>query len=69
MLGQKYGYRPIPTLIPAKELEMMREIIKDDRVDIELIDKWFKKDENTTPPVYVLQPITTVYANFNNKVR
>ena len=67
-LGQKYGYRPIPTIIPANEYGLMYGVIKENAHDTALLDTWFKKDENTTPPVYILQPISTVYEHFNNKV-
>ena len=55
-LGQKYGYRPIPTIIPANEFELMYDVIKENEHDASLLNQWFKKDENTTPPVYILQP-------------
>lgn len=67
-LGQKYGYRPLPTIIDAKELDMMRECVRDVPAEVELLDKWYKKDTNTVPPVYILQPISTILTNFNNKV-
>lgn len=68
LLGQKYGYRPIPTYIPATEFEMLREVIKGVKADVEILDKWYKRDDNEVPPLYVLQPISTILTNFNNKV-
>lgn len=67
-LGQKYGYRPIPTHIPAAEFELLRECAKNIQDELELLDAWYKKDMNTVPPVYVLQPISSILSNFNNKV-
>lgn len=67
-LGQKYGYRPIPTHIPAAEFELLRECAKNVQDELELLDAWYKKDMNTVPPVYVLQPISSILSNFNNKV-
>ena len=46
----------------------MYGVVKDNTEDATLLDTWFKKDSNTIPPVYILQPISTVYINFNNKV-
>ncbi|XP_069111532.1 NACHT and WD repeat domain-containing protein 2-like [Argopecten irradians] len=66
-LGQKYGYRPLPTFIVATEFEMIRECVKSVKDEIEVLDKWYMKDENTVPAVYVLQPISSILTNFNNK--
>lgn len=45
---------------------IMEELQLEDR---QLIDQWYKKDENEVPSVYVLQPISSILVNFNNKVR
>ncbi|GAB6024675.1 hypothetical protein CHUAL_009809, partial [Chamberlinius hualienensis] len=66
-LGQKYGYRPIPTFILASELAMMREALLATNNDVSLLDKWYKKDSNAVPPVCILQPISSILVNFNNK--
>lgn len=66
MLGQKYGYRPFPPEIEAREFEELRLWSNtDERL---LLDKWFKKDTNNIPSVYVLQPISSVLTNYTNKV-
>eukprot|EP00106_Octopus_bimaculoides_P010882 XP_014778324.1 PREDICTED: NACHT and WD repeat domain-containing protein 2-like [Octopus bimaculoides] len=67
LLGQKYGYRPIPTLILATEFEMLRDCIKEEASELELLEMWYKRDDNYVPPVYVLQPISSILTNFNNK--
>lgn len=33
-----------------------------------LIDTWYRKDSNAVPPISVLQPISSILINFNNKV-
>ncbi|KAK7464547.1 hypothetical protein BaRGS_00037908, partial [Batillaria attramentaria] len=66
-LGQKYGYRPIPTHIVATEFELLRECAKNVPDEVELLDRWYLKDHNTVPPVYILQPISSILTNFNNK--
>ena len=33
---------------------------------LELIGKWYRKDENSTPPMYVLQPISSEIPEFVN---
>lgn len=67
-LGQKYGYRPIPTYILSSELQMIRDELTATGNDATLIDTWYRKDSNAVPPISVLQPISSILINFNNKV-
>ncbi|XP_023233004.1 NACHT and WD repeat domain-containing protein 2-like [Centruroides sculpturatus] len=66
-LGQKYGYRPVPTFIDGKEFVLMRDMLVEVGSDVSLLDKWYKEDTNAVPSVYVLQPISSILPNFNNK--
>ncbi|XP_034486259.1 NACHT and WD repeat domain-containing protein 2 [Drosophila innubila] len=66
-LGQKYGYRPIPTYIVSSELQLICEELTSMGVDRALLDLWYKKDSNAVPPISVLQPISSILINFNNK--
>ena len=34
--------------------------------DMELLSHWFYRDENSDPPVYVLQPITAHLPHYND---
>ena len=71
LLGQKYGYRPLPTIIPASELEMLCDVITRDQpgsADVQLLQQWYKKDDNSIEPIYVLQTISSIITNFKNKV-
>lgn len=67
-LGQKYGYRPIPTYILSSELQLIRDELANTGHDPTLIDTWYRKDSNAVPPISVLQPISSILVNFNNKV-
>ena len=67
-LGQKYGYRPIPTYILAAELQQFRDVLVTLGNEVNLLDTWYKKDANAVPPVCILQPISSILVNFNNKV-
>lgn len=67
-LGQKYGYRPIPTYILSSELQMLRDELASSGSDVTLLDMWYRKDSNAVPPISVLQPISSILVNFNNKV-
>lgn len=64
-LGQKYGYRPFPAKILATEFELILEAVSEAK-DKELLVHWFYRDENSVPPVYVLQPITVHLPHFND---
>ncbi|XP_020292680.1 NACHT and WD repeat domain-containing protein 2 isoform X2 [Pseudomyrmex gracilis] len=66
-LGQKYGYRPIPTYVLSSELEMLRTELESQGMDVSLLDRWYKKDSNAVPPTSILQPISSILKNFNNK--
>uniref|UniRef100_A0A8R1E377 NACHT domain-containing protein n=2 Tax=Caenorhabditis japonica TaxID=281687 RepID=A0A8R1E377_CAEJA len=67
-LCQKYGYRPIPSEILSTELEMLKRTLKEENEDITLLDSWYIEDSNSVPPMFVLQPISSILVNFNNKV-
>ncbi|KAL2749964.1 NACHT and WD repeat domain-containing protein 2 [Vespula maculifrons] len=66
-LGQKYGYRPIPTYILSSELEMIKTELDNQGIDVSVLDQWYKKDSNAVPPTSILQPISSILKNFNNK--
>ncbi|XP_054714444.1 NACHT and WD repeat domain-containing protein 2-like [Uloborus diversus] len=66
-LGQKYGYRPIPTVIDGKEYRMIRDCLAALSLDNSLMDRWYREDTNAVPSVYILQSISTILVNFNNK--
>jgi len=69
LIGQKYGYRPFPPKIDALEYLAIHAELKADGVDVSPLDLWFKKNTNVIPAVYVLQPISSVYINYINKVQ
>jgi hypothetical protein len=53
LLGDKYGWQPIPTKIPETE---MKEIYSTIAFDTSLLDRWYQLDTNAVPAEYVLQP-------------
>jgi tetratricopeptide (TPR) repeat protein len=57
LLGDRYGWRPLPYEIHAVEFEEILKNVKntDDR---ELLTHWYRRDDNAVPPVYCLQPRT-----------
>ncbi len=55
LIGDRYGWRPLPTRIPAREFEQIeqRAVEEDDR---RLLANWYWRDDNAVPPDYFLQP-------------
>jgi hypothetical protein len=64
LLGDRYGWRPLPAEIPAAEFdEILKRAAPDERelllwTDAQPDDKkgWYRRDDNSLPPVYSLQP-------------
>src|SRR6185295_15743531 len=63
-LGDRYGWRPLPAEIPRREFDHIHQYTSDQR-DRELLDTWYKRDDNARykrtersepEPVYCLQP-------------
>jgi len=52
----------------SAELALLRDELTALNVDGSTLDLWYKKDSNAVPPVSVLQPISSILVNFNNKV-
>src|SRR4051794_37624445 len=53
LMGERYGWRPLPARIPAAE---MRAIVPRLRAEAAgLVRAWYREDRNAVPPEYVLQ--------------
>ena len=63
-LAQKYGYRPFPPKIDAIEFEAIFNAT--DEADQTLLSDWFVKDDNASPPYYLLQPIRDKLPDYIN---
>lgn len=67
-LGQKYGYRPIPTYIESQEFSKIIGILNELNVsEVELLYTWYREDTNAIPSTFILQPISSILIHFNNK--
>ncbi|KAG5850899.1 hypothetical protein ANANG_G00087280 [Anguilla anguilla] len=66
LLGNRYGYRPIPRLIPENEFELLLSKLTKDQEGVGLLTDWFWKDDNSVPSTYVLQPITTHLPHYDD---
>ncbi|XP_059385042.1 NACHT domain- and WD repeat-containing protein 1 [Carassius carassius] len=67
LLGNQYGHRCIPRLIPETEFELLLSKLHKDSDSLKLLNQWFSKDSNSVPPTYVLQPITAHYPHYNDR--
>ncbi|MFX0205549.1 MAG: DUF4062 domain-containing protein, partial [Candidatus Hodarchaeota archaeon] len=55
LLGDRYGWCPLPYEISAEEFEQILLKISD-KGSRELLTYWYRRDNNAVPPVYDLQP-------------
>jgi len=61
LLGDRYGWEPVPEEIPAEEFTQIKQVIEKNKQEFPdnaaaLLDTWYRKDTNAVPPVYILQP-------------
>lgn len=62
LLGDKYGWQPIPARIPSSEMEpILTQLEGDDKA---LIETWYREDLNAVPPECVLQPRGDEYRDY-----
>jgi hypothetical protein len=62
MLGDRYGWVPLPYMIESNEFnKIVKSISKNEK---ELLLKWYKEDLNQIPPSYILQERTGEYRDF-----
>ena len=62
LLGDKYGWQPIPSKIPEDEMKLIHPEFSEN--DKNLINNWYWLDENAIPAEYVLQPRENEYKEF-----
>ncbi len=53
LLGERYGWCPPPSEIPADEFEAIRDCVLDEQRN--MLAKWYRRDDNAVPPAYILQ--------------
>jgi WD40 repeat protein len=54
LLGQRYGWRPLPSRVEAGEFEAVLGRIEDGE-DRALAESWYRRDDNAVPPEYLLK--------------
>jgi len=55
LLGQRYGWRPLPSRVEAGEFETVLERIANSE-SRDVVEAWYQRDDNAVPPEYVLKP-------------
>lgn len=63
LLGERYGWCPLPAHIEAAEFEAVRNRIAPR--DRSLIGSWYKRDDNSVPPEYLLKARTGEWVDAN----
>ena len=72
LIFDKYGFQPIPVAIPAPEFELIAAEVPavcSSPDDLKMLTTWFRKDTNTVPAVYRLQPIRSVLPGIDSTDR
>ncbi|XP_037530358.1 NACHT domain- and WD repeat-containing protein 1 [Nematolebias whitei] len=64
LLGNRYGSRVLPRLVPEKQFEVLLSKLSKNPEGIKQLQRWYLKDNNAVPPTYVLQPITAHFPHF-----
>lgn len=66
LLGSRYGHRALPRLIQEKLFISLLSTLSKDPEGVEELHRWYLKDDNAVPPVYVLQPIPAHFPHYND---
>ena len=64
LLGDKYGWQPIPSRIPSNEMEQIFGTLTNDKKKI--LNRWYQEDLNAVPPEFVLQPRDENYSEYDH---
>jgi NACHT domain- and WD repeat-containing protein len=62
LLGQRYGWCPLPPQIPDAEFDQILKHIIDEK-ELQLLKYWYLKDENAVPAEFCLQPRINEFKN------
>lgn len=67
LLGDRYGWQPLPLAINAAEFDgivehLRMENVANDRLNLLL--RWYRRDDNALPPVYFLRSRTSRYSAY-----
>jgi len=74
LLGNRYGWRPLPYEIPAEEFERLLPFVSEEEQALligredtsESAGGWYRRDENAVPPVYLLKPRSGEFLDYEH---
>ena len=74
LLGNRYGWRPLPYKIPAEEFERLLPFMSEEEQALLLWQDdesetgrgWYRREENAVPTEYILQPRSGEYLDYEN---
>src|SRR5665811_2205662 len=61
LLGDRYGWRPLPAEIPGEEFEQIAAQVTD-ADEKALLETWYQRDDNAVPAAYFLSSRTGEFA-------
>lgn len=64
LLGDRYGWQPLPARIPVTEMEQIESRLEGE--DLKLLQKWYQRDDNAVPPEHLLQPRKDEHKEFKD---
>ena len=63
LIGDRYGWRPVPTAIPKDEFKEICSHYASDKKSLNLLKFWYRLDTNAIPPEYVLLRREGIYVD------
>lgn len=56
LLGNRYGWRPLPETVPAEEFDQLHRMARAAGAEsAKVLQSWYRRDDNASPPVFLLQ--------------
>ena len=65
LLGERYGWRPLPETVPAELFERLRPAAEARSAPAARGLRWYRLDQNADPPAYVLLPREKELTDYN----
>jgi len=65
LLGERYGWQPLPHAIPTEEWDQICGTLDGNREALDTLYRWYKCDENAVPPIYILQGRNGQYLDYS----
>ena len=63
LVGNHYGWRPLPPQIPTAEYDQILDVTGERRRIRALLETWYRRDDNADPPEHRLRPRTDEFVD------